>query len=381
VMLNIKVFNNINDPFLKLEWERLELENHVFPQSTYHWCATWWKHLSGQRKLHVVLVVDGSGKTLGIAPLCIERLFGVQVLRSFPIHFGDFYTFIFANGESTQAVFTTILDHVNSYETWRWVRLEQVVEGGALGKALEAYSFVRKKMTACVIADFNELQWDEYLGNLKTNFRRNVRNRLRKIQKEHKVELKVIYNWQEFEHEFEEMTKIHQVRWQDDNSPAKGLKELSCWKEAVGGQFLKNKMLYFQLFCNDIPVAYRLGFYDEQIFYDWHTSFDPQFKKYHVGQVIMAEIIKYFMGTKISKVNFMAGEYDWKQDWSSDGRMKINYMYSSPSRNLVAALLNWYHHRLRDRLKNIYHWMMKHRTLRKISRNIILLKQKLFINF
>ena len=85
--MKIKIIRSIDDPFLKSEWERLEQETDIFPQSTYHWCSTWWKFLSEDRKLHIVMMLDDNGKTLCIAPLCIEHYCGVSVLRGFPIHF------------------------------------------------------------------------------------------------------------------------------------------------------------------------------------------------------------------------------------------------------------------------------------------------------
>jgi len=339
-MLNIQVFESIDDPLLKSEWERLEQEADVFPQSTYHWCATWWKHLSGRRKLHVVMVLNEDGKALAIAPLCIERHFGVRVLRSFPIHFGDFYTFIISTDKDSQAIVIQIVDYMLSEKKWRWVRLEQVVESSELARVLEKCCFRRKRMTACVIADFSGMEWDKYLEMLKKRFRQNVRRRLRKIEKSFNAELITFRSWDEYQEKFEEMTRIHRERWVDDNVPAKGKLELACLRKAIEGQFQKGKMVYYQLLFDNVPVAYRLGFLYRGTFYNWHTSFVFEYRKYSVGIMILAFMIKHFMETDVTRINFMAGHYDWKLDWSPDRRTEVNYVFSSPSDNTAALSIS-----------------------------------------
>lgn len=375
--MKIRIAENIDDPFLKSEWERLEQEGDVFPQSTYHWCATWWKHLSGKRKLHVVMAVDEEGEALGIAPLCIERHFGVRVLRSFPIHFGDFYTFITADNKNSKRTISRIVEYMNSNTLWRWSRLEQVAESSDLVRVLSEGCFRRKRMTTCMIADFSGLEWDEYLAKLRMNFRGEVRRRTRKINEKFAVELGVIHNWKKYEKEFDEMVRIHRERWRDDNTPAKGTVELACLMKSIQGQFLKGTMVYYQLLFDNITVAYSLGFLVRGTFYAWHASFDPRYRKYHVGVMIMVFMIRHFMETGVSRINFMAGDHAWKLNWSPDRRVEFNYMFTSPSNGPAAAFLNWYHHRVRDRLKAAYHKMMQVRALRAVSRGVILVRQKL----
>jgi len=375
--MKIKVINNIDDPFLKEEWERLETETDVFPQSTYHWCATWWKHLAGRRKLHVVMVLDEDGKALGIAPLFIERHFGIAIIHSFPVHFSDFYTFILMRRGAMQEIMGAIIDYLLSNRLWQWVLLEQVVENDIFAQYLIERKFLRKRMTGVVTVDLSGLDWDKYLLSLNINFRRNIRNRMRKINAQFNPTLCIISDWHKFEHIFEGMVHMHNRRWQDDVVPSKGSIELKCWKEAMRKQFDKCYMVYYQLEFDGKPVAYRLSFIKDGIYYDWHIGFDPEYQKYHVGQMIMAFIIIHLFEKGISKINFMAGEYDWKLDWSPTRKSYSICQFSSPSNNIAALVLNTYHHYLRDKLKIIYHRLMEFKILRALSRKTILLKQKI----
>lgn len=375
--MKIKVINNIDDPFLKEEWERLETETDVFPQSTYNWSATWWRHMAGRRKLNVVMVLDEDGKALGIAPLCIERNFGVSTLRSFPVHFGDFFEFIMSAKCNVNNAINLILDYMLSYKMWKWVRLENLYEDTQLTQVLAKRLFLKKRMTGCVSFELCNFTWTTYLSKLKKKFRNEIKRRLRKINLEFVPVLRSTTNCDNFRYLFEGMIATHNARWITDNVPTKGKNELTCWKIAIGEQFLKNNMIYFELFLDNIPVAYRLGFIKNGIFYAWHTGFHPDYRRYHVGQLLMAFMIQHFLITGISKVNFMAGDYEWKLDWSPDRKSHSICQFTSPSNNIAAFFLNTYHHYLRDKLKVIYHRLMEFKIFRTLSRATILLKQKI----
>ncbi|MCD6474797.1 MAG: GNAT family N-acetyltransferase [Anaerolineaceae bacterium] len=375
--MEIRIIEAIDDPFLQSEWIRLEQEGDVFPQNSYNWCSTWWKYLGGKRKLHVVMAMDEKGKVHGIAPLCIERHFGIPVLRSFPIHFGDFYSFITLNNTISQSAINCILEYLASNRLWRWVWLDQVSEKSNLVRSLEDYNYQKKRMTGCVIVDFADMTWDDYLSVLKTKYRSELRRRLKKASKSFTLHLKIIRDWGEYRDKFGEMLGIFHERWRNDYRPNKGRNEQICWQESIKGQFEKGKMIYYQLLFDNTLVAYSLGFLHQGVFFAWHASFNPKYRSYYPGILIHALMTKDLMGRNISYINFMAGEYGWKLDWSPDRKIEANYMFTSPPDNVSGFLLRCYYHNLRDKLKSVYHRIMKYGTLRAISRNVIRLRQKI----
>lgn len=325
------------------------------------------------------MALDGDAKALAIAPLCIERHWGVRVLRSFPIHFGDFYTFLVSpNGQSEEAG-RAIMDYVVSNKHWRWVRLEQVPEHSDLRRQLDRLSLRRKRMTGCVIIDYEGLDWNGYLSRLKSKRRWNIRKQLRDIRSNHEAELHVTTTSEGFAPLFEEMVAIHEKRWQDDSSPAKKPKHLACWREAIAGQSGKGNMWYCRLILDGEVAAYHLGFLHRQVFYGWHVGFDPKFARNHVGVMILGFMIPEFMERGVQRINYMAGDYDWKLAWSPDRLVESNYLFSSPSNGLASWMLNLYHHSLRDKLKRFYHRLMEYKPLRAVSRNVQLLRDVLTV--
>lgn len=375
--MKIRIIEAIDDPFLKSEWERLEKENDIFPQNTYRWCSAWWKYLAGKRKLHIVVALDDAGNAITIAPLCIERDFGIPVLRSIPVNFGDFYTFITPLGELSQAGTDSVLEYMASNKLWQWVRLEQVSEQSVLSRNLLSHNYREKWMTGCVIANFNSLKWVDYLSTLKKSFRKALNKRLKRIDECFSTGLTIVRTWEEYKDKFNEMAMIHQERWTDDHVPAKGTIELACWKDAIRRQFEAGKMVYYELLCDNIPVAYSLGFLHRGVYYSWHTSFRPDYRIYHPGVMIHAFMIRQFIDDGIFGINFMAGEYEYKLDWSPDRITEKSCMFTSVSKNLAALFLNCYYHNVRDKLKRIYHRFMQYRLLRAVSRSLMALWQKM----
>jgi len=375
--MEIRIIKSIDDPFLKSEWERLEKESDIFPQSSYHWCSTWWKFLSGKRKLHVVTALDDENKTAAIAPMCIERHFGIPVLRTFPIHFGDFYTFITSNAHSSPEGVIAILEYLASNRQWRWVRVDRVSETSFLAGKLNDYNYREKPMAGCVIADISGLDWESYLSSLKKSFRSDLLRRLKIMHKAFKPELICVRTWKEYEGKFDEMVEIHRNRWMDDNSPAKGTIELACWKEAIRGQFEDGKMIYYQLLFDSICVAYDLGFLHKGTYYDWHTSFRPDYRSYSPGIMLQALMIKHFIENGVSRINFMSGDYYYKLHWTADQRLEGNYMFSSTPNNIAAFFLNWYYYNFRDNLRAFYRRAMQYSKLRAFSKITIFIRQKL----
>jgi CelD/BcsL family acetyltransferase involved in cellulose biosynthesis len=252
-----------------------------------------------------------------------------------------------------------------------------VPENSVLARIFTEHGFIPKYVTGCVIADFSGLNWKDYLAKRTKNFRRNVRRKHKKIDLRYSVEFNIVSHWKEFDTKFNQMVLMHEDRWQDDRSPAKGAREIACWRQAIKEQFNNQKIAFYQLSFDGDPAAYRLGFLYKGIYYDWHTGFCKDFEEFSPGFLILSYMIQHFIATGIHAINFMAGEYNWKYDWSWDKRKIDNYMFTSRSRGIASTLLNAYHHKIRDKIKSYYHQAMEYKALRAVSRNAILVWQKI----
>jgi len=376
--MNIQIYTDFDDEDLKSRWMGLESAIDVYPQITFDWCSTWWKFRGDSYALRVIVVIDANQNTLAIAPFCIDKHFGINILRSMPINFGDYYSILVLPRQHQESeIYDFLFEYLESSpdRTWTWTRLDQISENSvSLIETLEHRNWISRELTRCPTADINVGDWDEYLEKISSSFRSTVRRKLRKFAKSGDYKLEVIRNWEEFEPLFPEINEIHNMRWIDDFVPEKDDLDKQMWKESIKGAFKINKAVLFLIRNSQEIIAYRLGFLHDDTYYDWHLSHNPKFNSLSPGTVIVALVIQYLIENSISKLDFLAGNYDWKKNWCSNKNAPINYQITSPSCGPTSHLLNWYYHGLRIKLRNSYHALMKNNVARRVSRIILGIK-------
>lgn len=96
------------------------------------------------------------------------------------------------------------------------------------------------------------------------------------------------------------------------------------FKTTVHRQFLESlaeglcpvgQMKLFELKLNDQPVAYRLGFINDDTLYLYFSAFDPAFSRFSVMTTLVAEMIKWAINEKIAFVNLSFGRDTSKTRW------------------------------------------------------------------
>jgi len=168
---SIRIMEDIHDPDLVRHWKRIADETDCFPQMYYEWCEPWWRLRSGERKLHVVCVTNADDKIIGIAPLCIATCCGFRTLQSFPIHFGDFYSFLCDDGQQPAAIVTALLAYLTSFERWDCVHLAQINDAHPLFAAAVNAGFVAQRTSGIIVSHFDGMEFDEFLRSLSKKLR------------------------------------------------------------------------------------------------------------------------------------------------------------------------------------------------------------------
>jgi CelD/BcsL family acetyltransferase involved in cellulose biosynthesis len=364
--LTIKVYNNIDDPELVTAWKQIVQKYDYFPQSSYGWCAAWWKRLAGKLELHVAAVCDETDYIIGIAPLCIEARMGMRSLRSFPIHFGDFYTLIIERDDRYEAAFECLIEHVLSFLRWDVVRLHQVNSDDVLCKLLASRGFSSKKITEVTVADFEGKSFDEYLQSLSGNRRKDLTKKARRLERDHhNVELVKIRDYSGYLSYFAEMKELYDLRWSNDVLVLTD-QYYECRQEAVRSCFNEGRMLLYILKANNLVIAYHLGFSDGHTFYTWKESHNPAYAYYSPGALIRFHFFRDLIQSGFSQVNFMAGDYDFKRTLAKGGRTTTNFLFVSCNHSLRGWLLGKYYLHWRDIVKMLYEKMFSYPLFRRI---------------
>jgi CelD/BcsL family acetyltransferase involved in cellulose biosynthesis len=367
--MQVEVYNTFSDKKLEKAWDRLYNNENIFPQMSYGWCSSWWKEFNDNRELYIICVTNHDDTIVAIVPLLIEsvRFIGAKQIRSLPVHFGDFYSFIIDSNADKALVTTEILKHLKSYSKWDTYYLFNINSESHTFKLLESQNLKYHKIIDCITANINVSNIDDYIGNLKKNLRQDIRKRVRKVERNHDVELKCFTEREDFQMNFDMIVEFYEKRWENDSRPKRPKKYYDCLNSAVSESFDKREACLYVLFIDQRAVAYRLGFIKNNTFYDWKTSFNHEFNSVSPGKIIMKYIFEDLIDKGYKKLNFMAGYYDYKLNWSPDLELTTNYFFiGSGQYNLKGRLYVFFLTDLKDRFKNIYSKSSKYHVIRKL---------------
>lgn len=364
----IRVIDDIHDSRLVRHWKRIQEETDCFPQMHYEWCEPWWRLRSGKRKLHIVAVEDANQKIVGIAPLCIERRFGLRVLRSFPVHFGDFYFFLAEEGEERARIHEAIIDYATSFSAWRVVHLFNINSKSPTSASLVDRGFIGNEVTAILAATFRDMSFGDYLVTLSPNTRQHFRKKSRRLARLGAVSLERIDDASGYAAYANDMNRIYSERWADDHSLPPDDAYYRCRTQAVQSLFAKRLMTLFVLKMDGVPCAFRLGFAYRGKYYGWKVTHDPGLASVSPGFLMIGKIIETLITEDYTEMNFMAGDYPWKRSWAPDGPQSMNHEFFACDRSLRARLYLKYRLAWRDRLRARYYAILDIRWVRALKR-------------
>jgi CelD/BcsL family acetyltransferase involved in cellulose biosynthesis len=348
--MEIRIFQDIDDAELVRSWRRLQKEYNYFPQSHYDWCAPWWRILRGKRQLYIVAVKDDEQKIVGIAPCCIERTSGFALLRSFPIHFGDFFTFILDKSGSYRKIAEAIITHLQTFKHWHAVKLDQVNSKDPLYSYLLESGFLNKKMTDIFIADFAGKPINEFMRTLSKNSRKGIMKKVRRIQRDYPVEFIEVSDYTIYLDYFSDLKEVFFRR----RGTQKAENKYQCRNIAISSLFDEDQMRLYLLKVNGNLIGYKLGFKHDSCFYSWQVAHDPHYSKYSPGHIITYLIISNSDSSGISRINFMGGGHDYERTWAKSGLVTGNYSMLNPSRSVKGRLIENYFLKLRQHLKTFH---------------------------
>lgn len=351
--MSIKIINNIEDVYLKENWERIEKNNNTFPQMTYDWCSTWCKYLLNNRKIHIVLSIDKLGNVQGIAPFCIEKNVGISVLRSIPINFGDYYSFIVEKIKEEEII-DEILEYLRFQKEWKWVRIDKINDSSnrLLFNKLEKSGYKKKWLTDCITADFEGLTWDNYFSFFSKKKKKRINYLVRKINRNGNIKFNIIDEWKEYEPFHKRVREVYNKRWGYKDKSFNNQKE-KCWKNGIKKMFIQKCISFYYVSLDNDIVAYCLCFRKNRLCYYWHTSFNNEYYQFSPGIILLYYLTQHLILHNKNGINFMGGTYKWKTDWSARMKIDSNYMMSHNMNNILGSFFNTYYHQIRDHLKKM----------------------------
>jgi CelD/BcsL family acetyltransferase involved in cellulose biosynthesis len=309
---------------------------------TWEWLHTWWKHLAGGRKLHVLVIRSGA-EVIAIAPLASPSTKLARLVRIRALEFlgtgsvgSDYLDIIARRGREAEAL--DILQDYLLLEEFV-LDLRQLVKGGSLASQLaarlEQKHWNRSEIytNVCPFIDLAGQTWASFQAGLGAKHRYNFHRRLKNLRREFDARFECIVSEDQRGEALAALVELHNRRM-DERGGSDGLHsaELVGFHEALTRLALAQGWLrLFVLTLNNSKVAALYGFMYGKKFYFYQSGFDPQYAPYSVGLVTMGLAIEAAIEGGAEEFDLLHGPEKYKSLWAKGQRDLVRMELSPPT--------------------------------------------------
>lgn len=346
--MRVRLIDNI-DEFLKLEpyWNNVLHDSNVdYPFLTFEWVSSWWKSFGYGKELMVLTAHnDENSPPHGIAPLMIEKIAGIRIIKFIGTGRSDFLDFIIKDdSEETKRAFFNFLQAKR--KSWDLILLSDILMDEANVKKMNdeaKRSGWRMDRRLYYYSPYLaiKISWPNYLSSKSRNFRHNLKREAIGLQK---AGLKLVIRQldsRHFERFFSDLVEIEKNSWKND-AGTPNMQDIQSERFYIN--FLKkfaerNWLNVWIGILNDAPAAYLIAFdYQEKIWF-YNIAYRKEFKKYGIGSILFHHAIKAAFSLKKSECNFMRSSQAYKERWASQRRESYQLVFFKKSvRSLLAYL-------------------------------------------
>jgi CelD/BcsL family acetyltransferase involved in cellulose biosynthesis len=317
---------------LRDEWEELlrtSASNCVF--LTWEWLFAWWKHLAEGRELFILTVRDADG-LCAIAPFALSRpsLGRLSPFRSLEFlgtgEVGSDYLDLIVKAGKEQDVWRELAGYLADYR--RTLKLDHLkIDGSLIGdfsRSLKQHRWQRslRKSDRSPYIDLAGHSWESYLATLGSEHRYNFKRRLKNLEKRFEVGFTEARNEEERRYAFSLLVALHQKRWEQTGARgAFGVRNLFSFHQQMTRAALQRDWLrLYLLWLDKTAVAAIYGFRYRDVFYFYQSGFDPDYRKWSVGLVIMGLAIKSALEEGVREYDLLYGTEGYKFLWTRQSR-------------------------------------------------------------
>ena len=336
--ISIRHIQNLEEfEAVRMQWNQLlEGRQRKTVFLAWEWLSAWWTHYQGHRELWLITAwVDDV--LVGAAPLMKTHMwkYGLRfrLLHSLGAPNCDESDFLVPNGDFQ--IVTALCDYVFSRRAqWDAVELNEFESKTSNWQIIQNYFF----NTGYIIqADTNyhyhisiQEPWEKYWKSLSKNLRHNIERRLRRAHESHQVEFRYVQGkelkWNDFETLFSVSEK--------GNFPEKYKSDQERgFQREILHRMQDHNWIEMAFLCLDgQAVAFEYGFNIDGNFEDWRTGFDLDHSELAGGTLLLYYLLKQFHGDGHRDLDFLRGEYDFKEKWLPKKREFVGLRIIQPHR-------------------------------------------------
>lgn len=333
----------VDFPEIESAWRKMEADGDV-PTifQTFDWIETWWKHLSHRGKPLLIATFDNTS-VIGIAPLFTTKMKikGVSFFNMLlPMGSGesDYNGFILKKDRERDAL-NAILSFLKK-QHWDIMRLGDVqAESPTAAFITDSCAAVRlpytqSEHTPCPYIVLPHTV-EEFATTLTTHFKKNLRNRSRKLAELGALHFTVSPHDIPVPEAMAAFFKLHENRWgeQGQKGALADPRVKSMHLEAA--QRLERYFHTGFLELNGKRIACQYGYTYNNNRYSYLRGWDPEYKKMGVANVLLMDLIEKAISMRIKEYDFMRGDEGYKFEFTGTVRKNSSIVIGKN------VMMNW----------------------------------------
>lgn len=309
-------------PEVLAEWEHLLARiglSHI--QAQPWWLSIWWRHF-GQGTPELQLLHDGD-QLCAVLPLMQRsqregRLPVARMIRSTVGEgFGDTISLALDGTESgLLSEVAARLDGLrDAGDEFRLCPLVASCGSERLRPLLEARGWESLRIEGNPLLSLEE-GWEAASKKVGKNLRRDVAKKKRRLEEEG-IHPELVLLRESTDGLIEELTELARLRFDAEQHKSAFLDDdkRAFIREAAAEAARRGLFACFTSRDGDRLMGYRFGFIKDGTFYDWITSYDPKYFPWSIGKLILWDLIEALCHEGVHRLDFMAGEEDYKLKW------------------------------------------------------------------
>ncbi len=320
--------------FSKLEREWPELLGSSFEDSlflTWDWLWSWAQLRADQVSPFVVVVRDGQGKLVGVAPFYLARMslisvVGYKTLRIIGDHAsaGEYGNIIAERSNAIEIksrILQVLCEHTEHWDLIWMHHLNGWDEG--FTSLREAMRTTNKLGHATRVHAFSTLDLADEQHFLQRKPARNLRSNLKRIAnslaRAGEIEIKQCRRVDDLPRYLETLHQLHQARWLSIGELGSFARDPDVMRFYLrfATRALENGWLRLYLLeCDGVPRACQIGYVYKSVFYVIQEGFDPEFAA-GVGNHLRSHVLHECIAEQVREYDFLGGFSEHKRRWGA----------------------------------------------------------------
>lgn len=298
------------------EWDALANRLAADPFHRPEWLAAWMSAF-GVGELVLVTARDDSGLT-GVLPLVGDRTELVTPTNGHSYHFGA----LARSKDAADLLLTQLVAERPHHVSLLLPEDDPVVESITSGRVELPYEV---ETTVELLAPWVNTgrPWAEYIEEVATRRRSEIRRRRRKLSAEGDVSLTIEDGTDALDSHFDEFLRVEASGWKSQSGTAvqSRVETIGFYRDIAHWAAERGWLCLAALRLDGRPIAVDLSLEIDHTHYLLKTGYDPEFSKFGPGHLLRWDMLERAFAGDVQRYEFMGtaegDRNDWKLGWTT----------------------------------------------------------------